>query len=60
MPRFAHQFADYLGAFEELGLRVRRCLEWSPNDVGNPVPLQALKRGASTPITVEFVVEQLS
>ena len=54
MPTYAHQFADYLNAFRELGLAVDSCREWKPVDVGNPPQLQGLKRGPDFPLTLEF------
>ena len=58
MPTHAHQFQHYLAAFAELGLRVALCREWRPIDVGNPLPLQKLRRGAHVPLTLEFWLEK--
>ncbi len=54
MPTVAHQFSDYLAAFAKLDLRVERCSEWRPRDVGSPSPLKAMKRGPDFPMVVEF------
>lgn len=58
MPTYAHQFEDYLNAFTELGLTVTSCREWRPNDIGNPAPLQKLRRGAAVPLTLEFSLQR--
>ena len=54
MPTVAHQFPDYLAAFAQLDLRVERCREWRPRDIGSPSPLKAMKRGPDFPMVVEF------
>lgn len=56
MPTFPHQFETYLNAFAGLGFHVESCREWKPDNVGNPAPLQRLKRGPGTPMTVEFLL----
>jgi malonyl-CoA O-methyltransferase len=56
MPTVPHQFDAYLNAFAKVGLVVRRCREWRPVDVGNPRPLQSLRRGPDFPLTLEFVL----
>jgi malonyl-CoA O-methyltransferase len=60
MPTHAHQFEHYLNAFHELGVTVASCREWRPSDVGNPAPLQSLKRGAAVPLTLEFSLQRLA
>jgi malonyl-CoA O-methyltransferase len=54
MPTYPHQFAAYLSAFAESGLRVLECREWHPRDLGEPAPLKAMKRGPDFPMLVEF------
>jgi malonyl-CoA O-methyltransferase len=54
MPTFAHQFADYLGAFREAGLSLVECREWRPMDVSGDLPPKVLKRGARMPMIVMF------
>ena len=54
MPTFAHTFAGYLNVFSRLDLRVAECREWRPRDFGQTVPAKLLKRGADTPLLVEF------
>lgn len=58
MPTYAHQFENYLNSFADLGLNVASCREWKPNDIGNPVPLQKLRRGAAMPLTLEFSLQK--
>ena len=58
MPTFPHQFEAYLNAFAGLGLHTVSCREWRPDDVGNPAPLQRLKRGPTTPMAVEFLLRR--
>lgn len=57
MPAFPHRFSDYLTAFAALDLRVAACREWRPRDLGPDVPARALKRGADTPLVVEWCVK---
>lgn len=56
MPTYPHQFDAYLNAFAGIGLSVQRCKEWKPIDVGNPPPLQGLRRGPEFPLTLEFTL----
>ena len=56
MPTYPHQFENYLQTFHELGLSVTACREWKPADIGNPPQLQNLKRGPTTPLTLEFTL----
>jgi malonyl-CoA O-methyltransferase len=57
MPTFAHTFAEYLTVFFRLDLRVAACREWRPRDFGHAVPAKLLKRGADTPLLVEFSLQ---
>ncbi|MDX2151788.1 MAG: class I SAM-dependent methyltransferase [Bryobacteraceae bacterium] len=56
MPTYPHQFAAWLNAFAEAGLRSTLCREWSPRSLGLPQPLANLKRGPDFPLAVEFHV----
>ena len=57
MPTFAHTFAEYLNVFSRLDLCVAACREWRPRDFGPTVPAKLLKRGADTPLLVEFSLQ---
>jgi malonyl-CoA O-methyltransferase len=57
MPTYPHSFADHLNAFAEAGLRVAACKEWRPRDLGPETPERVFKRGADTPLVVEFSLE---
>jgi malonyl-CoA O-methyltransferase len=54
MPTWPHSFADHLNAFAQAGLVVAACKEWRPRDLGPDTPERVFKRGADTPLVVEF------
>jgi malonyl-CoA O-methyltransferase len=54
MPTFPHQFEDHLNAFAQAGLTVTSCKEWRPRDLGPDTPERVFRRGADTPLVVEF------
>lgn len=54
MPTWPHSFADHLNAFAQAGLVVAGCKEWRPRDLGPDTPERVFKRGADTPLVVEF------
>ncbi|MXP64209.1 class I SAM-dependent methyltransferase [Roseomonas sp. M0104] len=56
MPSFPHGFADYLNTFAALDLRLLRCREWRPRDLGDGLPPKVLKRGPDFPLLVEFAL----
>ena len=58
MPTHAHRFCDYLDAFAAAGLAVETCREWTPAEFGPDAPEKLFKRGAETPILVEFALSR--
>jgi malonyl-CoA O-methyltransferase len=54
MPTFPHQFEDHLSAFAEASLKLDRCKEWRPRDLGADVPDRVRRRGEDVPLVVEF------
>lgn len=59
MPTYVHTFEDYSEAFRQVGVAITCCREWRPSDVGNPPPLQGLKRGPEAPLALEFSLDPL-
>jgi malonyl-CoA O-methyltransferase len=54
MPTVAHTVPDYVAAARAAGLVIDACREWKPGDLGPAAPAKAFKRGADTPIAIEF------
>lgn len=56
MPAFAHHFQDWLGAFDQAGLRVDRLREWQAADLGAGAPLKIQRRGPAWPWVVDWTL----
>lgn len=54
MPTYPHQFAAYCAAFTDAGLAIAHCREWRPCDFAPALTQKTFKRGADTPLLVEF------
>ena len=54
MPTVPHTVPDYVAAARTAGLVIDACREWKPGDLGPDAPARAFKRGADTPIAIEF------
>ena len=58
MPTYPHRFSDYVNAFVDSRLVPVRCREWTPQDFDGEVPEKIFKRGATTPLLVQFVLQK--
>lgn len=56
MPAFAHQFQDWLAAFNRAGLRVTGLKEWQARDLGPDAPAKIWRRGPDWPWVVEWTL----
>lgn len=54
MPTVSHAVPDYVTAAKAAGLVIDACREWKPADLGPDAPERVFKRGADTPIAIEF------
>lgn len=54
MPTYPHQFSGYFAACNAAGFAIDRCREWRPCDFQPPLTAKTFKRGAETPLLVEF------
>jgi malonyl-CoA O-methyltransferase len=56
MPTFPHQFENWIGAFDRVGLVIEDLREWRASDFGEEAPEKLKRRGEGWPWLVDFTL----